>query len=266
MQERKNFSRFGFVSFCFCLYFARLNAAQLREPSHVTSSDWVPEAYPQSFAVAFETNITEAVSRDYEYPVKGHLYYDWSGTRTQRVDHGAGSYECVNFYKADEGCSLYFNGQGMYRVLYGSLPKGQPSCCLDLPGVGIPPPHWARQASPTFNGITFDKYSGLLAYEWTFDHLQPPVRLSFTEKLRQKKASLMKNLYFHTMRQVAFGEWRGKPLLFSFPGRANGTQDYHYIMDTLEIGPQEKSLFEIPQGCANIACPQDDFNAAQAFL
>ena len=59
----------------------------------------------------------------------------------------------------------------------------------------------------------------------------------------------------HTVREVAFGENAGKPLVFTFPGAAAmGRQDYHYDIYSLIEGPQDPSVFELPPDCLERAC------------
>ena len=87
-----------------------------------------PTLWPEKFSINFVSNITtdELAST---VPITGIMYYDWS-KKTQRIDHGAGSYECVNFYNSSLACTLYFTPEGLYRVLAMPLPEGQEECCL----------------------------------------------------------------------------------------------------------------------------------------
>lgn len=191
----------------------------------------LPTPFPESFSISFVTNIT---ADGQGVPIDGKLYYDWS-IQSQRIDHAAGSYECRHFYNTTESCTLVFLPRGgMYRIL-----QGEPQCCLDLAGVGAPPPDWAMRANPTYNGVLWDDYSGSHAHQWTFDHL--------------KLLSL--NGDFHTTRQVASGKHAGTPLLFSFPGKAEGRQDYHYSVDSFAVSKQNATLFQLPDGCADVQCP-----------
>ena len=134
---------------------------------------------------------------------------------------------------------MYFTPRGLYRILHDQ----QGSCCLDIPGLGTPPPDWASRANPTFNGKVYDSYSQLQTFQWTFDHVV--------------NENLNVNLLYHTAREVAPGQAlaaAGTPVLFSFPGMANGTQDYHYDPATLIVEPQDESLFQLPCGCAHVLC------------
>lgn len=219
---------------------------------------WQPKPFPVNFQVSFVTNITIA-SRDYggttpeagevidADAIGGTLYYDWN-LKSQRIDHDAGSYECVHFYNTTtEPCSLYFLEEGMYRIVKSD---GAPLCCLDLKGVGAPQPTWAIDAKPTFNGMVHDDFTGLFAYQWTFDHLDPATVAS-----SRSSSTSAGNLEYHTTRQVALpAKDAGKPLVFSFPGKALGTQDYHYKIATMVEGPPDPKLFQLPEGCKNVAC------------
>ena len=45
----------------------------------------------------------------------------------------------------------------------------------------------------------------------------------------------------------------GTPLVFTFPAH-DGRQDYHFIPNTFQPGPQDASLFALPDGCENKLC------------
>jgi hypothetical protein len=127
-----------------------------------------PTPYPISFRIPFFTNVSD--DSDDRATVSGMLYYDWT-IRSQRVDHGAGSYECVHFYNAlDEPCSLFFTPSGMYRVLPDNNKTTLP-CCLDLPDIGAPAPTWAESANGSYHGMVYEEYSERLAYQWTFNQV-----------------------------------------------------------------------------------------------
>jgi hypothetical protein len=225
----------------------------------VVNHHWQPQPFPVNFQISFVTNITTAswasydagdtfeaaLSADADGAIGGTLYYDWN-LKSQRIDHDAGSYECVHFYNTTkQPCSLYFLDEGMYRIV---ISDETPLCCLDLKGVGTPPPTWASDAKPTFNGMVHDEFTGLFAYQWTFDHLEPAAASSRT-------ISTSINSKYHTMRQVALPvKDAGKPLVFSFPGKAMGRQDYHYQVDTMVEGPLDPKLFQLPEGCKHVSC------------
>jgi hypothetical protein len=200
-----------------------------------STADKVPTPYPSQFQINFVTNVTTD-SGDGDVPVSGQLAYDWN-RRLQRIDHGAGAYECVHFYGTDEPCSLLFNRAGMYRLLEAD-DSVVPSCCLDLEGIGPPPANWAQGANGTFNGLVYDLVSGLTAFQWTFDRLQlsPTVGTS----------------NFHVTREVALGEYSGRPLTFTFPG--SGRQDYHFDVQSMRVGQPDPSHFVLPDGCADRLC------------
>lgn len=193
--------------------------------------------------------------------VYGKLYYDF-GVPAQRIDHGPGSYECVKFYNHSLGCSLIFLKQGMYRMLHykrhfpdrkqnhdtfnfyeviGLRDESALDCCLDLEGIGPPPPDWASQANPTYDGNVFDDYSQLLSHQWTFN------KVKFDTNDRDDSKG------YHTKRQVVSGEYQGRPLLFTFPS-AGGRQDMHYLVETMEVRAQQSEHFTIPNECINKRC------------
>lgn len=204
-----------------------------------------PTPFPLEFSIEFVTNIT-AIDDNKQHALQGKLFYSWS-SRKQRIDHDPGSYECVHFYNTTKGCSLVFLPErGMYRLLEGD---GDDDCCLDLAGVGTPPPDWASRANPTFNGKVHDDYSGLDTLEWAFDNLTVSTTTSHVRVLP-----------YHTTREVAPGQpLSGVPVLFTFPGKANGRQDYHYDVNSMIVGPQDPNLFLLPAKCQNVPCeqPQD---------
>ena len=267
-------------------------------------SNPTPESYPSAFSIAFVTNITSTTGSstdhsfdDKDYPIAGKLWYDWTHKR-QRIDHAAGSYECVRFYNHTRGPgSLIFlpDGQGMYRLLYDktkdvastdSAPDGNPtisaiinsdvtlsSCCLDLPSVGAPPPTWAADAHPTYNGIVHDAYTGEFGYQWTFDHTSIFLYNQLTS-LTPLIGSFSSSSH-HTLRQVAWSrpgdvarppsQSLFAPLVFTFPA-ADGLQDFHYQLDTLVVGPLDDNdnLFTLPDGCEFSPCPRREDEVVEA--
>lgn len=201
-----------------------------------TSFSQTPTPFPKDFSIDFVTNITDD---NKQYPIDGTLYYSWS-SRSQRIDHAPGSYECIHFYNSTSSCTLVFLPTGgMYRVL------GDGDCCLDLAHIGTPPPDWAARANPTFVGKVHDGYSNLDTLEWIFDNLTA----AFTSTTRPAA--------HHTTRQVAPGHHplAGIPVLFTFPGNANGRQDYHFNVTSMIVGQQDPSLFRLDEPCKNVPCP-----------
>ena len=93
----------------------------------------------------------------------------------------------MHFYHHSLGCSLVFVNSGMYRILYhhhnssdisnGSFyidlenKESAEDCCLDLVDLHPPPPNWANNANPTYDGIVLDKYSQKIARRWSFDNI-----------------------------------------------------------------------------------------------
>lgn len=203
-----------------------------------TNTNPRPTPHPVEFSINFVTNITDT---DASNPISGKLFYSWP-LQSQRIHHAAGSYECRHFYNTSEKCSLLFVKKGMYRFL-----GDDENCCLDLPGVGTPPPDWAMRANPTFVGPVHDAYSGLDTFEWAFDNLTTIL----SERIRKEHGVLP----YHTTRQVASPQkLAGLPVLFTFPGQANGRQDYHYNVRSIVTGPQDPSLFRLPEDCRNVLC------------
>jgi len=199
----------------------------------VATADVVPATWPDQFSIRFESNITTSV----EQPVKvipGIMFYDWN-IKSQRVDHGAGSYECVHFYNSNAPCTIFFKPKGLYRILYGEL-NGAPKCCLDMEGLGAVAPDWSAAANPSYNGIVTDLYSGQQAHQFTYDNLPS----DGTEPSKEP----------HMSREIPPEDpsYPGAPLLFTFPGD-EGRQDYHYVHTTMKVGPQEAALFALPDGC-----------------
>ena len=230
-----------------------------KEPSPV-----LPQPYPDSFSISFVTNIARNENDDSieatddsnnDNPLPGTLYYDWT-SHSQRIDHAAGSYECQRFYHWPRACSLIFrsDGEGLYRLLlYPNQDDDDivPDCCLDLTGLGPPRPNWAAEAHPTYTGVVQDAWSGLPSHEWIFDRLDPPLldgSLDENSSFLRSPASK-----YHSLRQ-AVGATSFAPLVFGFPGKAGGRQDFHYQLDSLQIGPQHAQLFEIPKGCEKRLC------------
>lgn len=210
-------------------------AGHLVVPAAADHADHRPKPYPIHFQIHFVTNLT---SDGEGRAVSGRLSYDWT-LQAQRIDHGAGAYECNHFYDTEESCSLIFNNKGMYRILHSGTP-----CCLDLPHIGSPPPDWASNG--TYNGAVHDVVSGLEAYEWIFDNVDiSPKCLSDIYYYDTK---------FHTCRQVANGGDEGKPLAFTFPGKARGRQDYHFDVESMVVERQDPALFTLANGCADLLC------------
>jgi hypothetical protein len=202
--------------------------------SFVVAATGAPKSWPESFSINFNSNITTDVSTPI-VPVPGVMYYDWT-VQMQRVDHGAGAYECVSFYDTPLPCTLIFNNDGLYRILQQPLPEGQDECCLDLDFIHASAPDWAANENPTFNGMSLDAYSGFNTNKYTFDNYDPAPDTP------------------HTYFEVAdIPDYIGGPVLFTFPGN-EGRQDYHYEVTSMKVESQDKSLFDIPVECTKKMC------------
>jgi hypothetical protein len=165
----------------------------------------------------------------------------------------------------------------MYRVL-PATPTSKVdggNCCLDLPNVGTPSPNWASQVPSTWNGLIWDEYNQVLSSEWWFDKLSVEnyhtERRTTTSDMDEYNTTTTTAFPFHTARQVVslFGrggseddddDYEGRPVLFTFPGMANGRQDMHYLYHTMKkyIIPDSKrtSLFQLPDGCQHKLCSE----------
>lgn len=203
-----------------------------------------PLPYPLHFQIHFATNLTtDSDGTAAGLPISGRLSYDWT-QHAQRIDHGPGAYECQHFYNTDQRCSLIFHKVGMYRIIHSC--HEEIPCCLDLLNIGSPSPNWASNG--TYNGVVYDAVSGFDAYEWIFDNVHD----AFSAQ-RPMHDTLSSNEY-HTCREVAHGDNAGKPLTFTFPGKAKGRQDYHFDVESMIVERQDPALFELPNGCADLLC------------
>jgi hypothetical protein len=206
----------------------------------------MPVDWPAAFSIKFASNITTELSFPV-VPTANVMYYD-STKKLQRVDHGAGSYECQNFYSSELPCTIWFTPEGLYRKLNAPLPAGQPECCLDMTSIHASPPNWAvlTDPLPTYFGTVIDGFSGMLTDQWKF---------LATDPTTQKGC--------HEYRQVrGDAQLAGRPLLFTFPV-SDGTQDYHFDPASMVFSTPEASLFELPASCrlqdgSSFMCPQPD--------
>lgn len=252
----------------------------LRAVQDAAGTSPVPVPFPATFLIDFVTNITWSSddinnNEQDDWMISGRLYYDWT-QKIQRIDHGPGSYECLHFYDYHGPCSLVFiPGWGMYRILLPSTTSMNQSfslspslsCCLDIPNIGAPPPDWAEQGNPTYNGIVWDSFSNSSAHEWIYDQVltQHQQNLSYMlGPVRRREVTRMMDTttspaeQYHTTRQAVGGTYKGRPLLFTFPS-ANGTQDYHYRAETMiEMDVMDASIFSLPDGCQTQFCKCDD--------
>ncbi len=173
--------------------------------------------------------------------VRGRMYYDWTGRRALRVDHGAGNFECVHFYNSGLPCTVLHLPDGMYRMLQSPLPPGQPACCLDLPHIGAPPPNWAAAADPVAAGDCVVPVTGQHAHCFEYPASGP---------CTQDRTS-HNNSGCHSY--AASG---ASPAMFTFPAN-DGLQDWYWIGGTTTFDNVSASLFSLPSGCAGTLCPKN---------
>jgi hypothetical protein len=207
-----------------------------------------PQDWPGMFQIDITTNHSWIVddstpSSDW---VNGTLYYDWT-TQSQRVNHGAGNLECKHFYKTDLPCSLLMNPNGTYRILQHPLPPGQPECCLDIPTIPAPPPNWATKGQPTDAGSQVTvPYTGLATEKFLF-------KATGTCNDRQTGNNSGCHSYYEVLETT---DMYPTPGLFTFPA-GGGLQDWYFLADTMKVNASfPESIFALPSGCANRACPK----------
>ena len=193
-----------------------------------TNNVEIPTKWPEQFSIKFVSNITTAGNG---IPITGTMYYDWT-KQSQRVEHGAGAVDCVHFYNSNLPCTIFFTPTGLYRILEKPLPPGEKECCLDMPSIKASPPDWAIKTNATYNGTITETYSKLRAKEFSFPKLAGPKGCHIYDEV---------------------DDAAGTPLVFTFPAH-DGTQDYHFDPKSLEIAPQDPSLFVLPDGCENNLC------------
>lgn len=200
----------------------------------------LPTIWPEQFQMDFVTNITHTDKESNAVPIKATMWYDWT-IKTQRIDHGGGGYECLNFYNSTLPCSLYMTPKGLYRVLSLPLPPNQDECCLDMDSIHASPPDWMISTNPTFNGQVTDVYTSEKAMHWSFP--TPESNLQDDPKKLP-----------HMYEEIASGEkYETTPLLFTFPVD-NGRQDYHFDITSMKVGPIDSMLLQLPEGCAEKMC------------
>jgi hypothetical protein len=194
----------------------------------------LPTAWPVEFSVKFVSNVsTELKSPREAIPIEGTMYYNWR-IQKQRVDHGAGAIECLDFYNSTRNCTLYFTPDGLYRRLTAPLPPGEPECCLDMPEIKASPPNWAILSDPEFKGITQDSYSGERSAVFDFPKSAGPKGC-------------------HTYSETSLAGVSAKPVVFTFPAH-DGRQDYHFDSGSMLPRPQSSRLFDLPAGCERKLC------------
>jgi len=205
-----------------------------------------PEDWPAIFTVQIMTNLSWAVEPDLRHAVRGNLSYDWT-QRAQRVDHGAGNFECAHFYKSASGCSLIMNPNGTYRLLPQPLPAGEPECCLDIPTISALPPDWATKGSPTSAGsIVTVPYVD----EMTSEYQYPQSGLCNVRGSGDDSGC-------HSYYEIEGMGYTATPILFTFPANF-GWQDWYFLDRTMAVNlaPLPSKLFDLPPGCATTVCPK----------
>ena len=205
-----------------------------------------PEEWPVIFTVSILTNLSWQVEPDLRHAALGNVSYDWT-QQAQRVDHGAGNFECAHFYKSTSGCSLIMNSNGTYRLLPQPVPAGEPECCLDIPTIFAPPPNWAANGSPTSGGVdVLVPYVG----DSTLAFLYP-------ESGKCNVRGSGNNSGCHSYYDIEGIGYTAQPILFTFPANF-GLQDWYFLRTTMavQLAPLPKSRFELPAGCATTLCPK----------
>jgi hypothetical protein len=203
---------------------------------------WTPPArpalWPAAFRVAITTNITFSPEPGAPppltaHPIAGVMYYDWAASASQAVEHGAGNYECSHFYGTYGPCRLVFNPQGLFADAPGAA-SGD-ACCLDLPAITASPPDWAARSNATLvsaAGPVIEPTSGALCHHWKWDWGEAGPCHHYWERASD-----------------------GLPVLFTFPGGANGTQDWHFDLSTFAAGAQDPARFALAPACFHNCTP-----------
>eukprot|EP00051_Salpingoeca_urceolata_P003043 m.54768 g.54768 ORF g.54768 m.54768 type:complete len:242 (-) comp12481_c0_seq3:9-734(-) len=194
----------------------------------------IPHPWPLSFSATFMTNVTSANTKQW---IPGVLYYDYA-RKAQRIDHGSGSYECVEFYNTSGSCSLYFlpasseRATGLYAVLHQ-----EQRCCLDIPGLGTLSPTWLE-------GI---KYSGVQRLEYG----------------SQEPCNVWTAFTGHSYWQRETDDSAAK---MTFPKHA--MQDYVFGPDGLTPKDLPETLFTLPSGFGNCSepCSSDTHGLRRSHL
>lgn len=203
--------------------------------------DAMLQAWPTSFFTKFYSNITtdQFMTPDLSsYPISAKMYYRYDeNVKAQKVEHDAGTIECAKFYNSEQPCTLYFLPEGLYRVLQTPLPKDTTqTCCLDMEGLGPTPPDFMFKSAITFDGMIRDySNNNLLGEQFSFD-------------------SDNGNPHRYVQVSPTHPVYGKQPLIFTFPA-ANGLQDYHFIVESMDTSRAiEESVFELPQGCRYQKC------------
>lgn len=164
------------------------------------------------------TNLTGDPAQPASQFVHGRMLYSWP-QRRQRVDHGAGNYECEHFYRTGGPCSLFFTLGDMYASVADT---GR--CCLDLHNAGTPFRNWTYAV--TYVGE--DTVRGEPAHHWR----------------------ALAGVHEYWSASTA-GPRYGLPLKFSFP---NALQAYYFDLDSMQVGPVPPAELRLPSPACAQAC------------
>lgn len=184
--------------------------------------------------------------------------YGWAFNESQRIDHSAGSLECSKFYGTSKACTLMTKPEGLYRIL--EEPKGgEPACCLDMPGISTPPPHWVKQGSPTWGGvvtITREDQTDWKGLAYRYPQTGNCSKIDMPPGYVRPRSGPTDSGCHSYLQTTDNQLWDGRPLLFTFPA-GGGLQDWHFVPES-EAGASQvnASLFELAAGCANARCPK----------
>ena len=209
-----------------------------------------PAVWPETFTIDLSTNLSwapESATLASALPgaIGATLYYDWAHGRVQRVDHGAGNIECVDFYHTHGPCSLVMRPDGLYRIIASPAPA-QPACCLDLASITCPPPNWAS-ASARYVGRRLLPYTRLRTLAWEYPQTVEPGGACSTRHNATDSGC-------HTYQETAPGEYDSpRPALFSFPAKG-GNEDWYFDPSSMRLDPIDARRFDLPDGCAGVPC------------
>lgn len=214
-----------------------------------------PQPWPEIFYSAFLENVTWSPGNDFSAALHGELWYGWAFNKSQRIEHGAGSTECVKFYNTHKPCTLMTKPEGLYRILEDPA-AGEPSCCLDMPSITTPPPHWVMAGKPTWGGIVTIQREDASPLGWkglTYRYPQTGNCSKIDQPVGTTRTA--RNSGCHSYLQTTDDErWDTRPLLFTFPS-GDGSQDWHFQPETMAgTSKVDAAKFVLPAGCANTKC------------
>ena len=188
--------------------------------------------WPAAFSVVFVTNVTqEEAATDGAWgahAVKGELFFEAS--RRQRVVHGAGARECERFYRSAECALVFAEGAGMF-----ALTERETKCCLDMPELSTPPANWTTEAKHHFIGTK--RFKGRMCHGFRY-------RMGLDVVSGQGGAG--GHIYYQDSATRL-------PCAFEFIG--DDRLAWFFDVQSLREGPQDPTLFTIPDSCASHRCP-----------